>query len=122
MDAFEKAQHLRLVAGLGVVFLYLLYVVFVYWFTDAYPAAHLDRLYVFVLSFVIISYTLNENRRSKIVGFAHDLGFFAYLTFPIFIPYYLIKSRRKIGALILSGLVCLFLLEPIVYLIWSELA
>lgn len=122
MEAYEKTQRLRLVAGVGVVALYMLYVIFVYWFTDGYPAAYLDRLYVFVLSFVTISYILNENRRSKIVGFAHDLGFFAYLTFPIFIPYYLIKSRRKIGVLILLGLVALFLLEPIVYQIWSKLA
>lgn len=121
MATFEKTQRLTLVAGLGVVAIYLLYLIFVYWFTDDYPAVHLDRLYVFALSIITISYVLKENRRSKVVGFAHDLGFFAYLSFPVFIPYYLIRSRRMKGFLLVLGLVGLFLLERIVYLIWSIL-
>ena len=122
MEAYEKTQRLTLVAGLAVVTIYFLYVIGVYWFTDSYPALHLDHLYQFVLGFIVITYVLNENRRSKVVGFAHDLGFLAYLTLPFFVTYYLIKSRRMIGALVVLGLVGLFLIEPIVYLIWSELS
>ena len=121
METFEKSQRLTLVAGLGVVSIYLGYLIFVYWMTESYPAPHLDRLYVYILSFVIITFVLRENRRSRVIGFAHDLGFFAYLTLPIFIPYYLIKSRRIKGVLVVLGLAGLFLLDPLVFLIWSSI-
>ena len=121
MEIFEKTQRLTLVAGLGVVLSYLSYVVYVYFFANTYPASHLNRLYVFVLGFIAISYVLSENRRSKIIAPAHDLGFFACLTLPLFVSYYLLKSRRLVGIPILFGLMALFFLKPIVYLIWSTL-
>jgi len=122
METFEKNQRTTLLGGLAVAIIYLVYVVFVYWFTDAYPAAHLDNLYAFVLSIFIVVYIVRENRRSKIVGFACDLGFFAYITLPLFVPYYLIKSRRLTGILVTVGLTALFYIESIVYFLWSRLA
>lgn len=121
MEYYEKSQRWTLVAGLGVVIMYLFYLIMVYAFTDSYPAAHLNNLYVIILSFVVISYVLRENRRSKIIASAHDLGFFAYITFPFFIPYYLYKTRRTMGVIVLIGLVVLMFLKPIVYSIWSKL-
>ena len=118
MTYFEKTQRLKLVAGLGISLCYLCYLVFVYFFTDAYPAGSLDTLYTFVLAFIIISYFVRENQRKHYLYPAHDMGFFMYMLMPVLVPYYLFKSRRVKGVLILLGLIALLLLSTWVDLLW----
>ena len=118
MTYFEKTQRLKIMAGFGVSFVYLCYLVFVYYFTDAYPAGSLDTLYTFVLGFIVISYFVRENQRKHYLYPAHDMGFFMYMLMPILVPYYLFKSRRMKGAVILLGLIALLLLSSCVEVLW----
>ena len=118
MTYFEKAQRLKYVAGFSVSFCYLCYLIFVYFFTDAYPAGNLDTLYTFVMGFIIISYCVRENQRKHHLYPAHDMGLFMYMLMPVLVPYYLLKSRRLKGAAILVGLIALLLLSTWVDLLW----
>ena len=118
MTYFEKTQKLKIVAGLGISVAYLGYLVYVYFFPNAYPGGHLDTLYAFVLAFIAISYFVRENQRKHYLYPAHDMGFFMYMLMPLLVPYYLIKSRRLQGVLVLLGLIALLFLSTWVDLAW----
>ena len=75
------------------------------------PNEGLFRLHGFVISFLMVTWLVADVRQSRRTQPSFDLGWFIVLTFPAYLAYHLISTRRWYsGVLIFAGMTLLFLL------------
>jgi hypothetical protein len=85
------------------------------------PDGQLFNLHQFVVSFIMATWLVADTRESRRTQPSFDLGWFVVLAFPAYAAYHLISTRRwRRGALIVTGMVFLFLLPWLAALLaWS---
>ena len=108
-------------AGLILPVIYAIYLAIVYFFSDQYPGGAVIRLYETVMILIAVHYIVGENRKYQYVYPPQDFGFLLLYFFPLYVPYYFVKSRGIRGLAIFVGfLVLLFLEWPFAWL-WNAL-
>jgi len=84
---------------------------------DMEPPGGFKLLHFLGLLWLIGDWFLKDNRKYKI-EWAYDMGFFLYIFWPIFIPYYLFTTRGfKSTLLITLGFIALYVGSYFIYLI-----
>jgi hypothetical protein len=121
LDNYALKQRWTISAGLAIVCLYVAYSVFVIFFTEFWPADHLTRLYNLALILLSIIFFERENRKYEYIYHPHEFGMFAWLFWPFFVPYYLVKTRGAIGALIFVVLIALLIVQSLIVMVWDAL-
>ena len=99
--------------------LHLGYLVWVYFFTDGYPSEKLIFSYTFTIYIAVIYALMHDNRIEEGFSEPYDLGFLIWMSWPIFVPYYLYKTRRWFAVPLIGLLVGVFWIDAIVALIWE---
>lgn len=75
---------------------------------DLSPSGSFSLISYFLLFWLIGYWFIRDNKNQKI-EWIHDMGFFLYIFWPIFIPYYLFRTRGlKKASLITMGFVFLY--------------
>lgn len=97
------------------------YLVFVYFFTEDFPSSQTQALYQFVLLVLALMFIVRENQQLRTIYHPHDFGFFALFVWPLFLPYYFVKTRGWRGILLFLLFVVLLIAETVVYLVWQAL-
>ncbi len=60
--------------------------------------------FIYAMGFLwIIGWWLLTDSRKRGVSWVYDMGLFLYIAWPILMPYYLIKTRRAKGLLVIFG-------------------
>jgi glucose dehydrogenase len=95
--------------------------VFVVFFTEEWPAEHLTTVYQLVIILLSVIFVERENRRFQHVYHPYELGLLIWIFWPVFLPYYLVKTRGKIGILMFGGLIAILLVQSAVFLVWDVL-
>ena len=121
METYAIQQRLTLAAGLSTAALYVAYSMFVVFFTEDWPADHLDMLYQLVIVLLSVIYFERENRRYRHLYHPHEFGMFIWIFWPLIVPYYLVKTRGLVGILIFIGLIVFLIVQFLVILIWEAL-
>ena len=121
METYAIQQRLTLAAGLSTAALYVAYSIFVVFFTEEWPADHLDRLYQLVIVLLSVIYLERENRRFHYLYHPHEFGMFIWFFWPLIVPYYLVKTRGAVGIFVFLGLIALLIVQFLVILIWKAL-
>lgn len=110
------AKPIEKVSAYSKIFPYLVvgFVVFtqaVYGFYAIYdmtPSGAFVLISSFTLFWLIGDWFSRDSRRNK-VDWVYDMGFFLYISWPIFIPFYLFKTRGlKLAFLITIGFIALY--------------
>jgi hypothetical protein len=75
------------------------------------PDEELFSLHNFVLTALVATWVVADSRESNRAQPSFDHGWFIFIAFPFYIPYYLISTRRwRRGFLLLCGIALLFML------------
>jgi hypothetical protein len=75
------------------------------------PEAELFDLHSFVLTTLVATWVVADNKEANRARPSFDHGWFIFVAFPFYVPYYLISTRRwRRGLLILGGIALLFVL------------
>lgn len=101
--------------------IYVIYLSVVYFYTDHYPGAAVIRLYEVVMILIAVHYIVTENRKYQYVYSPQDFGFLLLYFFPLYVPYYFLKSRGIRGLAIFGGFLLLLFLEWPVAWLWNAL-
>ena len=51
----------------------------------------------------VVGWWLRDDSRKRGVGWVFDMGLFLYIAWPLFMPYYLLKTRGAKGLLVILG-------------------
>ncbi len=116
---YKTAQASTIMAGLVVAGLFAVYSIIVVFFTDDWPAQHVGTAYHFVIVVLTIIFVERENRRYQHVYHPFELGMFMWIFWPVYFPYYLVKSRGGRGLLVFLAVIALLLVESVVFLAWD---
>lgn len=97
------------------------YLIGVYFLTDDVPSERLMLLYRFIIVVLSAWYVVLENRERRYVYEPYELGMLIWIAWPVYLPYYLFRSRGLKGILMFLGLLVLVFLDWIVSLLWYAL-
>ena len=107
---FMRIKRFSLIGALGASAVFAAYDGLLFFWGRA-PEQHLFRLHQFVLSILMATWLVTDAKESGRACPSLDYGWFVLTTFPFYVPYYLVATRRwRRGMLILLGMVLLFLL------------
>ena len=100
-----------IVGALTVTTLFAAYAAYLFYARSATPSDQLFDLHSFLLTAIVATWVATDSREHRRAAPSFDLGCFIFASFPLYVPYYLISTRRwRRGLLILGGIVALFLL------------
>jgi len=68
-----------------------------------------------------LGWWLQTDSRKRGVALVYDMGLFLYVAWPIVMPYYLVKTRRAKGLLVILGFVGAYMAPAIVGIILGAL-
>lgn len=75
---------------------------------------HLSRFYNLVIVMLLATWVVADTRESRRAESSFDQGWFVLVLFPLYVPYYLVSTRRwRRGVLALMGVLMLFLLPSL---------
>ena len=78
------------------------------------PDESLFRLYHLVIVMLLATWVVADAKESRRAESSFDQGWFVLVLFPLYVPYYLISTRRwRRGLLVLLGVLLLFLLPSL---------
>jgi len=105
-------QRIKQVSLLGAVSASILFSVYDGWLNlmDREPPAHMFTLFHFVLGALLATWLVADSRQSRRTQPTFDYGWFILTAFAVYVPYYVISTRRWRGLLLLLGMILLFLL------------
>jgi hypothetical protein len=87
---------------------------------DEYASGHAMQLWQFVYFIVVASWVEVDSRVQPRIYKPSRFGWLVLLYLPLYLPYYLIRSRGAIGVVWLLGFVALLYLGPLLMLgMWA---
>jgi hypothetical protein len=102
-------KRLSVIGALGTSAVFAAYTGYLFWISRA-PDEGLFSLHQFVLSFLFATWIVADTRELQRARPSFDYGWFIFLAFVIYAPYYLISTRRWRGAAMFGGMILLALL------------
>ena len=117
---FERVRRFSLVGAVGVTALLAAYASALFYLRSEAPSQDLFSLHSFLLTALVATWVVADAQKSGRARPSFDHGWFVFLAFPFYVPYYLISTRRWVrGLLILGGIILLFLLPWIMeWVVW----
>jgi hypothetical protein len=84
------------------------------------PSGDLFRLHAFLLELLVATWVIADARRLGRALPSFDQGYFAVIAFPVYIPYYLISTRRWRHGCFVTGLIFLLFFLPwfVEFIVW----
>jgi hypothetical protein len=79
----------------------------VYLAREAQPPPAFSLLYPLGLLWAV-GWWLRDDSRKRGVGWVFDMGLFLYIAWPLFMPYYLLKTRGAKGLLVILGFAAVY--------------
>ncbi len=119
MEYHRRIRDSLILGSIAFFVIYTAYCSWIYFFTDYYPSERLSVSYQLAVYCAVIWALVNDNKLGHHVYDAYDLGFLAFLFWPIFLPFYLFKSRGLIAIPLLIGLLVIFFVEALVRVAWD---
>ena len=90
---------------------FAIYAALLFYLRATTPESGLFGLHRFLLAMLISTWVVADSRLSKRPQPSFDHGCLIWITFPLYVPYYLISTRRwHRGLVILASLIILFIL------------
>jgi len=117
-ELFSQFRVSILIGLVALISTNLVYLVYIYWFTDVSPGQGIGVFYRTALMLMLVSYAELENRQFKHVYHPFEMGLLMYLYWPFYLPYYFLKSRGFRGIMLFLGIILLLLAEWIVEIVW----
>ena len=104
------------VGAIAIALLYALYTAYYMFFTDYSPNDSIGTMYATFIVFLTVWYIDIESRVHTKIYRPYEYGLLVWTIWPLYIPYYLIKTRRAKGALLLLLIIAVIELDYLVYL------
>ena len=108
--ALMDVKRLSAVSAFAVAVVFAVYDGWLYSRSRA-PDEHLFTLYHFVLVMLLATWVVADAKEAGRAGPSFDQGWFVLVLFPVYVPYYLVSTRRwRRGVLMFVGMLMLLLL------------
>jgi hypothetical protein len=115
---FNGVKRFSIIGALSVCVMFTTYSGWLFSLSRA-PDELLSTLYQFVLTSLLATWLVADAQEFRRARPSFDEGWFIIAVFPFYVPYYLISTRRwRRGALIIIGIVLLFMLPWLGQLAW----
>jgi hypothetical protein len=112
-------KRFSLVGALGTSVVFALYAGYLF-STARAPDGHLFSLYQFILAMLLSTWIVVDTIELQRPRPSFDYGWFIFATFPVYVPYYLVSTRRWRGVALSIAVIVLFLLPWLAELsVWS---
>ena len=117
---FDRVRRFSVVGAVGVTTLLAAYAAALFYLRSETPSDDLFSLHKFLLTALVATWVVADAQKSSRARPSFDHGWFVLIAFPIYVPYYLISTRRwRRGLLILGAIILLFMLPWIMELfVW----
>jgi hypothetical protein len=117
---FDRVGRFSVVGAVGVTTLLAAYAATLFYLRSETPNDGLFRLHRFLLTALVATWVVADAQKSGRAHPSFDHGWFVFIALPIYVPYYLISTRRwRRGLAILSGIILLFMLPWIMeWVVW----
>jgi hypothetical protein len=102
-------KRFSIIGALGTSAIFAVYDGYLFWIARA-PDEHLFSLHQFVLAVLLTTWIVVDTTELRRARPSFDYGWFIVATFPVYVPYYLVSTRRWRGVALLAGMILLFLL------------
>ena len=112
-------KRLSLVGALGTAIVFSVYAGYLLSIARA-PDPHLFSLYQFILAMLLSTWIVEDTSELQRPRPSFDYGWFIFATFPVYLPYYFVSTRRWRGVALSFAVIVLFLLPWLAQLfVWS---
>jgi hypothetical protein len=74
------------------------------------PDEQLSTLHEFIITVLLATWLIADATQLRRAQPTFDYGWFIFAAFPVYVPYYLVSTRRWRGLVIFTGMLVLFLL------------
>jgi hypothetical protein len=104
-----RIKRVSVIGALGTSAVFAAYDGYLFW-TSRAPDEGLFSLHHFVLAFLLATWIVADTTELRRARPSFDYGWFIVAAFPVYVPYYLVSTRRWRGVAVLVGMILLFLL------------
>ena len=104
-----RIKRVSVIGALGTSAMFAAYDGYLFW-TSRAPDEGLFSLHHFVLAFLLATWIVADTTELRRARPSFDYGWFIVAAFPVYVPYYLVSTRRWRGVAVLVAMILLFLL------------
>jgi hypothetical protein len=104
-----RIKRVSVIGALGTSAVFAAYDGYLFW-TSRAPDEGLFSLHHFVLAFLLATWIVADTTELRRARPSFDYGWFIVAAFPVYVPYYLVSTRRWRGVAVLVAMILLFLL------------
>jgi hypothetical protein len=104
-----RIKRVSVIGALGTSAVFAAYDGYLFW-TSRAPDEGLFSLHHFVLAFLLATWIVADTTELSRARPSFDYGWFIVAAFPVYVPYYLVSTRRWRGVAVLVAMILLFLL------------
>jgi hypothetical protein len=104
-----RIKRVSVIGALGTSAVFAAYDGYLFW-TSRAPDEGLFSLHHSVLAFLLATWIVADTMELRRARPSFDYGWFIVAAFPVYVPYYLVSTRRWRGVAVLVAMILLFLL------------